>query len=126
MKCPWAKNGGDRHPFGYVLSLGLAGGINVNPNNGTASAEFFEGISVAIQRVSLLFGIHNGRYQTFADGYYVGEALPGTPGQTTARTERILDEPFRDWDRVSSTTAVTKGTRWTVRRCLDPKLKATR
>jgi hypothetical protein len=94
MKCPWAKNGGDRHPFGYVLSLGLAGGISVNPNNGTASAEFFEGISVAIQRVSLLFGIHNGRYQTFADGYYVGEALPGTPGQTTARTERIWTNHF--------------------------------
>jgi hypothetical protein len=90
-KCFWAKNGAQRHPLGYVCSLGLAGGLSVNPNNGTASAEFFEGFSVGISRVAFLFGIHNGRYQTFADGYYAGEAVPGG---TTARTSRIWTNHF--------------------------------
>jgi hypothetical protein len=90
-KCPWAKNGEARHPFGYVCSFGLAGGISVNPNNGTATAEFFEGVSFGIQRVAFLCGIHNGRYQTFSDGYYVGEAVPSG---TMARTERNWTNHF--------------------------------
>lgn len=90
-KCPWATNGEPRHPFGYVCSLGLAGGIAVNPNNGTGTAEFFEGVSLGIQRVAFLFGIHNGRYETFTDGYYAGEAVPAG---TTARTERIWTNHF--------------------------------
>ncbi len=90
-KCPWAVNGAQRHPFGYVCSLGLVGGFSVNPNNGTASAEFFEGVSVGIQRLSIMFGIHNGRYQTFTDGYFVGEAVPAG---TVARTERNWTNHF--------------------------------
>ena len=90
-KCPWAVNGAQRHPFGYVCSLGLVGGFSVNPNNGTASAEFFEGVSVGIQRLSIMFGIHNGRYQTFTDGYFAGEAVPAG---TVARTERNLTNHF--------------------------------
>jgi hypothetical protein len=90
-RCPWATNGEPRHPFGYVCSLGLAGGFAVNPNNGTGSGEFFEGVSLGIQRVAFLLGIHNGRYQTFADGYYVGEAVPSG---ITARTERIWTNHF--------------------------------
>ena len=90
-KCPWAHNGDARHRFGYVCSFGPAGGIGVNPNNGTASAEFFEGVSFGIQRVALLVGIHNGRYQTFTDGYYAGEAVPSG---TTARTVRNWTNHF--------------------------------
>jgi hypothetical protein len=91
FRCPWATNGEPRHPFGYVCSFGLAGGFSVNPNNGTGEAEFFEGVSFGIQRLALLFGIHNGHYQTFTDGYYVGEAVPTG---TVARTERIWTNHF--------------------------------
>jgi hypothetical protein len=85
-RCPWANNGEQRHPFGYVCSLGLAGGLAVNPNNGTGLGEGFEGISFGISRVAFLAGVHNGHYQTFIDGYYPGEAVPSG---TTPRTGRI-------------------------------------
>jgi hypothetical protein len=84
-KWPWAENGRMYHRFGYLGSIGPVLGIAANPNNGTATAELFEGLSVAIQRISLMVGLHNGRYQTFADGYYVGEEVPAG---TTPRTER--------------------------------------
>jgi len=84
-KWPGVANGDAYHPFGYVGSFGPAFGISVNPNNGTASAEFFEGVSLGIQRISILAGLHNGRFQTFTDGYYVGEEVPMG---TTPRTER--------------------------------------
>jgi hypothetical protein len=91
-KWPGVRNGRAYHPFGYVGSLGPAFGIAVNPNNGTASAEFFEGVSLGIHRVAIMAGFHNGRYQTFADGYYVGEAVPSTV--TSPRTERIWTTHF--------------------------------
>lgn len=73
-KCPWATEG--VHPLGYVCSLGLVGGFTANPNNGGATAEFFEGISLGVQRVALVLGLHNGRYQDFGEGYYPGQTLP--------------------------------------------------
>jgi hypothetical protein len=79
-------NGEAYHPFGYVGTFGPAFGISANPNNGTANAEFFEGVSLGIQRLAIMVGFHNGRYQTFADGYYAGEEVPMG---TTPRTERI-------------------------------------
>jgi len=91
-KWPGVHNGRAYHPFAYVGSLGPAFGISVNPNNGTASAEFFEGVSLGIHRVAIMAGFHNGRYQTFADGYYVGEAVPSTV--TSPRTERIWTTHF--------------------------------
>ena len=69
------------HRFGYLGSIGPA----INPNNGSAQGEFFEGVSIGIQRVALMIGAYNGRYQTFADGYYVGEELPTA---VSPRTER--------------------------------------
>lgn len=82
---PWAIPGNAYHPFGYVGSIGPAFGIAINPNNGTAEGEFFEGVSIGIQRVAIMIGAHNGRYQTFTDGYYVGEELPMA---ISPRTER--------------------------------------
>lgn len=91
FRLPWAGNtaignADNRHPLGYLGSFGFAGGFAVNPNNGSTNAEFFEGVSIGIQRVSLLLGLHNGRKQVFADGYYDGEAVPAG---TTPRTNRI-------------------------------------
>jgi hypothetical protein len=85
MHCPWAQNGGLWHPAGYVCSVGVAGGVDINPNNGGAAAEFFEGFSFGIQRFSILLGAHNGRYQQFGGGYYVGEVFP-TGTSVTAPT----------------------------------------
>ncbi|MGC2161328.1 MAG: hypothetical protein WA634_05445 [Silvibacterium sp.] len=76
----WMSNNAPRHAFGYVGSLGLAGGFMVNPNNGTTEAEFFEGVSFGIQRFVFLVGDHNGRSQNLTDGYYIG--APVTPGTT--------------------------------------------
>ena len=91
-KWPGAHNGRAYHPFGYVGTFGPAFGISVNPNNGTASAEFFEGVSLGIHRIAIMAGFHNGRYQTFADGYYVGEVVPSTV--TSPRTERTWTTHF--------------------------------
>jgi hypothetical protein len=74
-----------RHPFGYVGSLGLAGGFLVNPNNGTVQAEFFEGISFGIQRFVFLIGNHTGRSQNLTGGYYVGEQVSPGITPTTVR-----------------------------------------
>jgi hypothetical protein len=76
--CPWAKNeeGTGYHPWGYVCSAGPAVGFLVNPNNGTTSAEFFEGISFGIQRLAILIGNHTGRFQQFTDGYEIGQTVP--------------------------------------------------
>jgi hypothetical protein len=76
FRCPWAENGAPWHPGGYVCSFGPAGGVAINPNNGGPAAEFFEGVSFGIQRFSLLVGVHNGRYQQFGGGYYLGEVFP--------------------------------------------------
>jgi hypothetical protein len=78
----WMSQNAPRHPFGYVGSIGLAGGILVNPNNGTTQAEFFEGISFGIQRFVFLIGNHTARSQNLTAGYYVG--APVTPGTTPA------------------------------------------
>jgi hypothetical protein len=78
----WMSQNAPRHPFGYVGSIGLAGGILVNPNNGTTQAEFFEGISFGIQRFVFLIGNHTARSQNLTGGYYVG--APVTAGTTPA------------------------------------------
>lgn len=65
----WMSDNVPRHPLGYVGSLGLAGGIMANPNNGTTQAEFFEGISFGIQRFVFLVGNHTGRSQNLINGY---------------------------------------------------------
>ena len=80
FRCPWAENGEPWHPVGYLCSIGLAGGVAINPNNGGPAAEFFEGVSFGIQRFAFLIGFHNGRYQQFGGGYYAGEVFP--PGTT--------------------------------------------
>lgn len=71
----WMSLHAPRHPLGYVGSFGLAGGFLVNPNNGTGEAEFFEGLSLGIQRFSIVFGNHTGRSQNFTDGYAVGQTV---------------------------------------------------
>ncbi len=74
--CWGAKNGAPWHPFGYLCSIGLAEGVAINPNNGGPAAEFFEGISFGIQRFAILIGFHDGRYEDYAGGYYLGETFP--------------------------------------------------
>lgn len=81
----WMSENAPRHPFGYVGSLGLAGGFLVNPNNGTVQAEFFEGISFGIQRFVFLVGNHTGRSQNLTGGYYVGEQVSSGTTPTTVR-----------------------------------------
>jgi hypothetical protein len=82
-RCPWARNGEPWHPAGYVCSIGVAGGVAINPNNGGPAAEFFEGISFGIQRFSIMIGVHNGRYQEYGGGYYAGETFnAGAPAVT--------------------------------------------
>jgi len=81
----WMSENAPRHPFGYVGSLGLAGGFLVNPNNGTVQAEFFEGISFGIQRFVFLIGNHTGRSQNLTGGYYVGEQVSPGITPTTVR-----------------------------------------
>jgi hypothetical protein len=65
----------------YICTVG--GVIGLGPNNatGTTVAEFFEGGSFAIQRVSLLVGFHDGRYEHLGGGYNIGDTPP-TAGYT--------------------------------------------
>lgn len=79
----WMSDNAPRHPFGYVGSFGLAGGLLVNPNNGTTQVEFFEGISIGIQRFVLLIGNHNGRSQNLTNGYYIGQQVASGTTPTT-------------------------------------------
>lgn len=82
----WMSDNAPRHPFGYVGSLGLAAGVLVNPNTGSAQAEFFGGVSLGIQRFAILLGEHRGRSQNIANGYgyYEGETVAsGTTPPTT-------------------------------------------
>ncbi len=98
FKLPWVHDpafGGDsatwmsmkapRHALGYVGSFGLAGGFLVNPNNGTGEAEFFEGLSLGVQRFSILIGNHTGRSQNFIEGYAVGDPVTSTVAPPTTR-----------------------------------------
>jgi len=73
------------HPFGYVGSFGLAGGISLNPNNGGATAELFAGISIGIQRFAILFGNHFGRFQDYTGTYSVGDTVPAGTNPPTSR-----------------------------------------
>ncbi len=73
---PWVRNGSPIHKLGYLWSIGPAAGIAINPNNGSTEAEFFQGLSLGIQRFSILFGVHEGRYQEFGGGYTAGEMVP--------------------------------------------------
>jgi hypothetical protein len=76
FRCPGVQNGAPWHPTGYLCSIGVAGGVAINPNNGGPAAEFFEGISIGVQRFSIMLGVHNGRYQEYGGGYYAGEVFP--------------------------------------------------
>ena len=69
-----------RHPFGYVGSFGPAGGILVNPNSGSAQAEFFFGASLGIQRIAILVGDHLGRVPYLTNGFSLTQ--PVAPGTT--------------------------------------------
>jgi len=60
----------------------------VNPNNGSTTAEFFEGASLGIHRVALFVGVHNGRSQEFGEGYSVGQTLP--PGVSVTPPTTLL------------------------------------
>jgi hypothetical protein len=56
----------------------------VNPNSGSAQAEFFEGVSFGIQRFVFLAGDHNGRYVNLSNGYTKGAPVQtGTTPTTT-------------------------------------------
>ena len=91
FKCPWAEDGTGDHPWGYVCSLGPAVGFLVNPNNGTTSAEFFEGISFGVHRLSFLIGNHTGRFQEFGEGFQVGQTVPS--GTTPPTVRRWTNHP---------------------------------
>jgi hypothetical protein len=86
---PWVKNGSPVHKLGYLWSFGPVAGVDINPNNGTTEAEFFEGFSLGIQRFSIMAGFHDGRYQQYTGGYYVGEVFP--PGTT------VTPPTVRNW-----------------------------
>ena len=82
--CPWTA-AGSRHSLIAVCSLGVAGGILINPNNGTTTAEFFEGVSFGLQRVALMIGNHTGRFQQFTGGYSIGQTVPSGTVPPTSR-----------------------------------------
>lgn len=79
----WMSEHAPRHALGYVGSFGLAGGFMVNPNNGTTTAEFFEGLSFGIERFVILIGNHNGRSQNLTDGYSIGAPVAAGTTPTT-------------------------------------------
>lgn len=85
FRCPWAEDGTGYHPWGYVCSVGLAGGFLINPNNGSTQAEVFEGISFGIHRLAILIGNHTGRFQEFGEGYQVGQVVPSGTSPPTLR-----------------------------------------
>jgi hypothetical protein len=91
--CPWAHNGTPWHPFGYVCSVGVAGGPAINPNNGGPAAEVFGGLSVGIQRFSILIGAHHGRYQEYGGGFYAGETFPPGTSVTPLTVYRWATHP---------------------------------
>lgn len=63
------------------FSLGLAGGLGVNPNNGDNQAEFFEGLSVTWKNVSFYAGSHNARQQILGGNFALNEVVdPQTVG----------------------------------------------
>lgn len=91
--CPWAHNGTPWHPFGYVCSVGVAGGPAINPNNGGPAAEVFAGLSLGIQRFSILIGAHHGRYQEYGGGFYAGETFPPGTSVTPLTVYRWATHP---------------------------------
>ncbi len=62
----------------FVCNYG--GVIGAGPNNaaGSTVAEFFEGASFAVQRVSFLFGFHDGRVEELGGGYKIGDPPPSS------------------------------------------------
>jgi hypothetical protein len=91
--CPWARNGTPWHPFGYVCSIGIAGGPAINPNNGGPAAEVFAGLSIGIQRFSILIGAHRGRYQEYGGGFYAGETFTSGTSVTPLTVYRWATHP---------------------------------
>jgi len=77
--CPWAGSKDEQktnyHPWGYVCSIGIAGGLLINPNSGYTRVESFEGISLGIHRLAILIGNHTGEFQEFGGGYKVGNQV---------------------------------------------------
>lgn len=76
FRCPWAKPADVERRFGYVCSFGLAVGTGPNNASGSTEAEFFEGASFAIQRVSFVFEFHDGRVEKIGGGYGLNQPLP--------------------------------------------------
>jgi hypothetical protein len=93
FRLPGAHNGTPWHPFGYVCSIGIAGGPAINPNNGGAAAEVFAGLSIGIQRISILIGAHHGRYQEYGGGFYAGETFPPGTSVTPLTVYRWATHP---------------------------------
>lgn len=62
--------------WNYVCTLGMAVGAGPNNATGSAQAEFFEGLSFAVQRVSFLFGAHDGRVEELGGGFNIKDPLP--------------------------------------------------
>jgi hypothetical protein len=75
-RCPWVKTGDQERRFGYVCTIGLALGAGANNATGSAEAEFFEGVSFGIQRVSFMVGFHDGRVEKIGGGYSEGQPVP--------------------------------------------------
>jgi len=76
FRCPWANPKDIERRFGYVCSAGVALGAGPNNASGTVQAEFFEGVSFAIQRISFLVGFHDGRVEELGGGYGIGQPVP--------------------------------------------------
>lgn len=74
--CPWSDPKDQERRWGHVCSLGIALGVGPNNASGSTQAEFFEGLSFAIQRVSFIFGFHDGRVEQIGGGFAVGQPLP--------------------------------------------------
>jgi hypothetical protein len=73
----WRKSTefGRVHRFGNFGSFGPAVGLLINPNNGSTQAEYFEGVSVGVDRFAFMIGNHTGHSQNFTGGFVVGQSL---------------------------------------------------
>ncbi len=76
FKCWWASPKDAERRAGYVCTFGIAVGAGPNNSTGTTQAEFFEGVSFAVQRVSFIFGFHDGRVEQLGGGYGLFQPVP--------------------------------------------------
>jgi len=61
-----------------LLTINLAPGIGINPNNGTTETEFAFGPSVGIGNVYFFGGVHFGRQPDLINGFSIGNRVPDT------------------------------------------------